>query len=388
MINVPVHPFLIAEIEDTDPFIVNALKKHKHFDLCWCGSSKKYKKCHMNREGEKPFTLGEIRKLQRDVFWRIRGCMHPLSSQTACSGKVIDSHTIQRKGPLARVVDGSGHVLHFEMSDDGTGLHVQSIGWRKASIFPGYCSRHDSEIFKPIENARFDGGREQCVLLAFRNLCNEIYRKQALIESLQFQKNVLDRGRDLDSQINIQYSCNENIKRQSKSLEESKGLRAIIETAVVSRNFNELDFACYFFEGDISVVSSSVFQCEFDFQGNILVDLWDMRVDAELLSHSIVNTENGGAVVFVWQKGGAHAKAVVESFDKIPDDEKGDVFVQYCFVNAENTYFSKAWWESLPSYQKARISSYASALYYKGGAFTANKPRLVDWKFETPKCST
>ena len=381
MINVPPHPFKFSEIDEADPFIVNALKKHRHFDPCWCGSGKKYKKCHMNREQEKSFTIGKIKRLQRDVFWKKRGCMHPQSSKAACGGKVIDSHTIQRKGPLSRIVDDSGHVMHFELSTGGTGLSAQSIGWRKASTFPGYCSHHDSELFSPIEKTTFDGGHKQCVLHAFRNLCNEIYRKQALIESLEFQKNVLDRGKNLDRQIEIQYSCNKNIKGQRKSLEESKSLRANFEKAIVGRNYEALESRCYFFEGEISVVSSSVFQCEYDFQGNKLVDMWDLSIDAELLSHSIVNTEKGGVIVFVWQKDGNQANAVIESFEKIPDDEKGDIFVQYCFVNAENTYFSALWWASLPAYLKAQISGYAGALYYEGGAFVANKPRLVDWKF-------
>jgi len=335
----------------------------------------------MNREQEKPFTLGKLQKLQRDVFWRKRGCMYPKSSQSACDGKIIDSHTIQRKGPLSKIVDDSGHVMHFEPSGDSAGLEAQSIGWRKASTFPGYCRRHDSELFGPIENIAFDGGHEQCVLHAFRNLCNEIYRKQALIDSLKFQKSILDRGQDLDRQIAIQYSCNENIKGQRKSLEESESLRAYIEKAIVGSNYGALDSACFFFEGDISVVSSSVFQCEFDFEGSKLVDMWDLSIDAELLSHSIANTEKGGAIVFVWHKGGIHAKAVVESFERIPDDEKGDVFVQYCFLNCENTYFSAIWWKSLHSKQKAQITSYARALYYEGGAFTANKQSLVGWKF-------
>ncbi|GGG60264.1 hypothetical protein GCM10011403_17000 [Pseudohongiella nitratireducens] len=271
--------------------------------------------------------------------------------------------------------------MHFESSSDSPGLEAQSIGWRKASTFPGYCSRHDSELVGPIERMAFDGQHEHSVLHAFRNVCNEIYRKQALIESLRFQKGILDRGRDLDRQIDIQYSCNANIKAHSKSLAETESLRAYIERGIVDGNYDAFESACFMFEGDISVVSSSVFQCEFDFEGNKLVDMWDLSIDAELLSHSIVNTENGGAIVFVWQKGGTHAKRVVESFRNIPDDEKGDVFVQYCFVNCENTYFSASWWESLNPKQRAQITSYARALYYEGGAFTANKKRLVGWNF-------
>ena len=307
--------------------------------------------------------------------------MHPLASPDTCSGQVIDSHTIQRKGPLERIVDETGHVMHFESYSNNGELNVSKIGWKKASIFPGYCSGHDTSLFKPVEKDKFTGKHWHCVLHAFRNVCNEMYGKQALIESFEFQRTCIDRGFDLDGQITAQLSYIKSIEGQKKSLQENESLRAKFETAIVQGDFDAFESKCYFFQGKLNIVSSSVFQCGYDFDGNKLIDMWDLTLDAEMLSHTIANTDDGGAIIFVWLKDEKDANAVVASFDNIPDKEKGDIFVQYCFVNCENNFFSEQWWENLSDEQKAQIHSYADTPYYEGGKYTANKNSLVDWVF-------
>ena len=381
MIKLPPHPFKIVEIDERDPFIANALGERKHYEPCWCGSGKKYKRCHRLREQEKPYTIGKLQNLQRKAFWLKRDCMHPLASPESCSGKVIDSHSIQRKGPLKQIIDNTGHVMHFETDSTNGQMKASKIGWRKASIFPGYCSTHDTSLFSPIEKGEFSGEHWHCILHAFRNVCSELYRKQALIESLEFIRLFIDKGFNPDRQIETQFSFTKNIEGQKKSLEETYCLRKKFESAIIEGNSDAFESKCYFFHGDLDVVSSSVLQCEFDFGGNNLIDMWNLSLDAQMISHSVMNTKDGGAIIFVWLKDEKDPKRVIESFDNIPDEEKGDIFVQYCFVNCENTFFSEKWWTNLSENQQVKIQNYAKALYYEGGKFTANKDKLVNWVF-------
>jgi hypothetical protein len=271
--------------------------------------------------------------------------------------------------------------MHFEADLNNGGVNVSRIGWRKASIFPGYCARHDSNLFEPIEKELFTGEHWHCVLHAFRNICNELYRKRALVESLEFQRDCIDRGFDPDDQINTQLSYAQNIEGQKKSLEELGSLRAKFESAIIQGSFDVFESKCYFFQGTLDVVSSSIFQCEFDFEGNKLIEMWDLTLDAEMLSHSIANADAGGAIVFVWLKSQKHPGTVVASFDNLPDVDKGDIFVQYCFLNCENTFFSEHWWNSLNQEQQSHIKRYANTFYYEGGEFTASRNRLVGWAF-------
>ena len=112
-----------------------------------------------------------------------------------------------------------------------------------------------------------------------------------------------------------------------------------------------------------------------------MIHLWDLSLDAQLLSHSVLNTDSGGAIIFTWLADEEAPAKVVRSFEAIADTDKGDVFVQYCFLHCENTYFSRSWWDSLESTLKNQLKQYAKAFYYEGGAFVANKTKLVNWRF-------
>jgi len=83
-------------------------------DLCWCGSGKKYKRCHLDRESEErlqfPVIQDTIRKSTKQKV-----CFHPEASPASCS-TVISAHTIQRSRVLGKVIGRDKHVLTFHPS--------------------------------------------------------------------------------------------------------------------------------------------------------------------------------------------------------------------------------------------------------------------------------
>ena len=376
-------PYFLKEIEvdESDPFIMEALKPRKPYEVCWCGSGLKYKKCHRFREEERPLSLGQLLNRQRKVFWRSRGCMHPYASQTECNSKVIDAHSIQRKGALSKLVNRSNHVCHLELLPENYDSVVVEIGWRKASTFPGYCSKHDTSLFYKLETSQFSGTHEQCVIQSFRNVCNELYKKRALIESFEKQRMLKDRGRCLDEQINMQLSITRGIEAQSKSVNELLFLWNKFEEAIMHDKYDLFMSRSFFFKGDLFLTSASALHVEFDFSGNRLVNLWDLREKAEILIHSVMSTDQGGAIVFCWLKEHKTPEQVVSSFEAYADEDKGDVFVQYCFLGCENTFFSQTWWDQRKEHQKLQIKQLFQCSYYDGGAFIPNKDKLVDWRF-------
>lgn len=380
MVHLPRHPLREITFGEEHPMVAAAQSKLGRNDKCWCGSERKYKDCHLHRASEKPLKFGQAKKKSVAKLWARKTCMHPEASPSNCSGPAIGSHSIHRKGVLAKIVDEKNHLIHFD-ARSGQTPEPQRIGWKKASVFPGFCSTHDSSTFGPIETQPFTGSEEQCFLLGYRAACSEIYRKTGLIDSLEDQRSWIDRGKTLEEQISIQASYAKNIEGHKKSLEESLALQAIFNEALQTGDLSKFASRAYFFDGSVSLVSTSCFQCEWDFAGNQLVDLWDLELDADLLCHAMVDTENGGAIVFTWLRDAKSAQDLVDSFDAIEDSGKGDCFVQYCILNCENTYFSSEWWNSLPSSRQATFKRYAKALSYDGGAITPSRPLSVDWKF-------
>lgn len=71
-----------------------------------------------------------------------------------CEGGVIKAHTVSRGPNLAKIAE-NGHVLQYgasipDMNKNGGKLSVKRIGIKDASVFHGFCSKHDREIFSCI----------------------------------------------------------------------------------------------------------------------------------------------------------------------------------------------------------------------------------------------
>ena len=61
------------------------------------------------------------------------------------------------------------------------------VGVNNVYTFPGFCSIHDSSIFKTIESIETLDlqDKEQQSLFAYRGLCQEIRRKEISTETLE-----------------------------------------------------------------------------------------------------------------------------------------------------------------------------------------------------------
>ncbi len=126
-------------------------------DLCWCGSGKKYKKCHLGREDKKPIapwqTDQEFKRLLEQ-----RQCLAPGPWKHNCSPQISRAHTVPRSGSLARIAR-DGHVYAYQLSlqelqKTGGTVKPQLVGINRASTFTGFCSEHGRSIFAPWKQWR------------------------------------------------------------------------------------------------------------------------------------------------------------------------------------------------------------------------------------------
>ena len=58
---------------------------------CWCGSGKKYKKCHYLRSDEIAHPIGRLLAEIKSKTAH-KECLHPESGKGQCSKKVIEEH--------------------------------------------------------------------------------------------------------------------------------------------------------------------------------------------------------------------------------------------------------------------------------------------------------
>lgn len=149
---------------------------------CWCGSGKKFKKCHLRCDIQPKENLWDAVDVNRKAFSQKKCCARDVGLGN-CDGGVIKAHTVSRGPNLAKIAK-DGHVLQYDVSipernKNGGKLSVKRIGIKSASVFYGFCEKHDRELFSCIENEVFTGRPDQCLAVAYRTLSRELYGKDA-----------------------------------------------------------------------------------------------------------------------------------------------------------------------------------------------------------------
>lgn len=107
-------------------------------------------------------------------------CQYPIKG--GCNMPVINSHSIQKAGPLRLLADNSNHVvmLKANFSTKSAPLaEAKVVGINKATVFNGLCAEHDSQLFAKIENKSLDfKDRETLFLFSYRSVLREVHAKK------------------------------------------------------------------------------------------------------------------------------------------------------------------------------------------------------------------
>ncbi len=131
--------------------------------------------------------------IQKDIFdtrrkleKKARHCMFE-----DCQNVAISSHVLQKNGILKEISENN-HLIELKPADpykmEKEGIsEFKLVGVNNVYTFPGFCSIHDSSIFKTIESSETLDlqDSEQQSLFAYRGLCQEIRRKEISLETLE-----------------------------------------------------------------------------------------------------------------------------------------------------------------------------------------------------------
>lgn len=315
---------------------------------CWCNSGLKHKACNFNREEMAPPTLQDKLQNTRRIFGK-KYCIHP-NAGAECKGDIIKAHTVQRSGGLTRIAR-QGHVYTLDPGDAEfvkTGrLSPRLIGVNSASTFTGFCNYHDTKTFAPIENHPFEGHEQQVFLLGYRALCRELFMKRSMVEHLASVRH-FDAGADIAKQIWWQDFVS-TIERGEKSslrhLEQYK--LSSYDRCLINDNYSDVHY--YVVRIGITpdfLCSGTVFP-DYDFYGHRLQTLTDLDEVPQLITFSIIATDNGGAAIFSWVGPTQAGQDLIKSFDSLTNDEICHAIARFSFEYVENIFISPDWWENL-----------------------------------------
>ena len=317
---------------------------------CWCGSGKKYKHCHLGRGNEPRPKISDVIEEQNKAFNK-KMCLCPEEWKNNCDGPIVRAHTVSRK--MLEKISVDGHVYGLKkhlgaLVRDGGKIKYKKMGINKASVFTGFCGKHDSEIFNSIENERFEITKKSAFLLAYRAFCYECFTKNAALETIPLTRQ-LDKGRTIPEQAIHQHMVQALKIGFKTAIRDQKVIKKQYDKMLISEDFEKIKY--YIVELDTlpSLMCSGCTNPSFDFHGNRLQNLTNLMSVCESISLSIVaNDENRGLIVFAWLgSDGGPCDRFVRSYHRLTSYQKVQSVIRIAFEFLENKYLNTNWWDNL-----------------------------------------
>lgn len=174
------------------------------------------------------------------------GCM--LNTFGGCSD-IIDAHSIQNNGILSKLAENGYVILLERESIDVDDLDKCLIGRNEATVFRGFCKKHD-EIFNPIEHNSYEyGNLEQNYLFAYRafsksyidNMTSYNYYMEfieSLVENERLEQILEKHGENIHSKKEREWRKKVVLKRQELRMKSFMSLNQELETLKVAMNCN------------------------------------------------------------------------------------------------------------------------------------------------------
>ncbi|HJO52846.1 SEC-C metal-binding domain-containing protein [Sulfitobacter pontiacus] len=353
------HPSLFAPKLALSHNRLSPVEKMGRNEQCWCRSGKKFKYCHLVREALEPVNAFEQ---EQRMFQELREGYCSLPKTDSCSSKISKAHTIQRKGGLAAISENN-HVLTVKprMKDmilTGGNPQPRRIGLKDASVFPGFCSKHDSELFKPIEGKSLDLDAQSAFLFSYRAIAYERYAKEAEGRFNIIMREDVDRGQPFWKQSAMQsllYDVSIGIELGKSDMNRVK---VSFDDILLSDSFEGFHYCAIRFDRIIPVVACCAFHPEFDLDGTRLQRLGQDTVELDAVTLTVTVFEGASIAIFGWagpDKG--PARLLSESLLSIDNDRKADALIRLLFIHSDNIFLKPSWWDALNDKQKTALNN-------------------------------
>lgn len=339
------------------------MKEKKRRNLpCHCESGKKYKNCHLKLENEENMEIYELDNDLRKSYTKKR-CMALSVKDDKCSKKIIKAHTISKSANL-KVISSDGHVYGFKkniqgLHDNNFSFHIEKIGINNASIFNGFCAKHDKELFSIIEDENIVFSNEQIFMLAYRTISNELYLKYASQDS-NFKAKKYDKGLPFEASVLYQ-DFNTNFMKHGFDLavKDLENTKQHYDGCLKNNDFSKIKYYILLIDKNLEIVNSTGWVPTNDFNNKSLANLDNVNELFNSLTISLINYDNKGAVIFSWldidNLKNDYAVDFIRSFNNIQKEKKSSAILLWLFECAENIYWSINWWDNLKDENKKEL---------------------------------
>lgn len=328
------------------------------YDPCWCFSGRKFRFCHMRRHLEPAPSIHDGIALWESAP-ELRICLHP-DAPIGCSSKIVDAHTVQRRGEglqgIARAGKVYGVKLHprFFLKRDMR-LEPTLLGINEASTFTGFCDHHDGPLFRALETREFAATPEQLFLLNYRCIVRRLHSNQQAVRDAELWSNA-DRGLSPDEQRRFFIAMEFKRETDAVGLANTRQLKEIYDARWRASDFatNALVVRLH---GAPELVCSSIVDVQFDFSGHPVAP-W---IAPAHLCFTMLASAGGGIAVWSWLGSNPAAEQLTASFRALPEEEQPRAVLRYALELLDQLYFSPLWWDTLDPTVKNAVIQHVTA---------------------------
>lgn len=318
-------------------------------EACWCGSGKKYKKCHLGRDKDTPLSRGEAQDIL-GLFTRSSRCSVPDDMKHECQSRIVKAHTLS-KGNSLKEIAHNGHVLGFKhglgnLEKNNGHISLERIGINQASTFTGFCSYHDKKLFSCVEDELFQENKIQCTMLAYRPLMREFYVKEANVKVMESAK-IFDKGLPFSAQLAWAQIANENIQGSKLSVRDLTYIKEQVEYSINNKEYSALNHLILRLHKIPSIMACAIHAPITDIFGSDVQDIGsDEKIRPAYIITNLLALDGKGYMIFSWLPEDFHIiNKFISAIKQCGIDILGDKLTNYVFTFMENVFVSEEWWE-------------------------------------------
>ena len=306
------------------------------------------KKSHENHNKKNIDFRRRYHKLRKKS--KIAFCMHP--NKEECSEKIIKSHSIQNNRILKKIAD-DGEVIGIDALDLLTNGNLANIGRIRASTFFGFCNKHDTETFSPIENKDYIAGdREQDFLFAYRAFCKERSSKINSYSLLENARNELPAN-----SINETNYLNAALIGHQFATQDMEHYGKIFDKILLKKHYDNIITKSIILNREYLIAVSTGLTLIQDFQGNIINDLSDQNSLPKYLYLTIFPQKGNTYILISYHKEHANIFNFLEQqLISIPKREQLKR-LNILISKTESFYLNPSKWRSIPEVEKNELKS-------------------------------
>ena len=293
-------------------------------------------------------------------LYQTKVCLAP--DKCHCTSTIISAHTLSVSAMLKPIAkDGHVYTFHVDLytwNENGP-ISFKLKGINDTSVFYGFCSYHDAQLFSPIENVSFSCTSEQLFLHVFRAVSKESYLKRKQADMIREIHNLPS-----DTELGLEDDYLMFEAASLRGAQEVDRLKVKLDQFYIDSDWSRIETTIIPFKKRPSVICNFVYAPDFDFSGNPLQDITDCSRNIDYLIITVLPTDTGGlALLSHLDTAGSAPRNLIRSL--LDRFEISTALIWLIIGQAENIAIAPDWFDSLDPAKKEMLSSH----------FTSN----MDW---------